>query len=333
MSGIAAVVTGVGQRLQSTELAHDVKRMLECIDYRGPDGMSVWTCDAVGLGHASLVTTPEDRFGRQPLRSPLTGCVITADVRLDNRSELLAELEWPAGGNVCDAELVLRAYERWGLDVPRHLTGDFAFAVWDPRHARLVCARDVYGQRPLFYRTNRAGCWVASEIHQLLQDPSVPLAPNSNRILDDLVPANMLRNPADRADTYYTGINALTAGSMLVVTAESVRTERYWEFVPCAELRYRRPAEYVEHFRSLLTDAVRHRLRSDSAVGALLSGGLDSSSLVCLAQELYGAGEVPNRGFETFSAVYPGLECDEQGLIEDAQAKYGFNANFVTPEM
>lgn len=333
MSGIAGVVAGVGGRLQRTDLAHQVSRMLQCVDYRGPDGMQIWIRDGVGLGHASLVTTAEDRLGAQPLVSPLTGCVITADARLDNRSELLSQLGWPAGGNICDAELILRAYEHWGLDAPKRLTGDFAFAIWDPRRARLVCARDTYGQRPLHYRSNDGGgCSVASEIHQLLQDPSVPLAPDENRILDDLVPASMLRNQADRADTYYAGISALTAGSMLVATAETVRIQRYWEFVPGPELRYRRESDYVDHFRALLTDAVRNRLRSDSAVGALLSGGLDSSSLVCLAQELYRSGDVRDNGFATFSAVYPGLECDEQPLIEEVQRKYGFSAHLVTPD-
>ena len=202
MSAVAAIVARNARSGRRVELAQLLGRMLECVDYRGPDDAQAWIGAGVALGHASLMTTPEDHFGAQPLVSPRTGCVISADVRLDNRRALLDLLEWPRGGNISDAELVLRAYEKWGLDAPARLAGDFAFAIWDPRHARLVCARDVYGQRPLYYRTDATGCAVASEIHQLLQDPSVPLAANESRILDDLVPASMVRNAMDRAETY-----------------------------------------------------------------------------------------------------------------------------------
>ena len=111
-----------------------------------------------------------------------------------------------------------------------------------------------------------------------------------------------------------------------------MQTRRYWEFTPGPELRYCDLSDYADHFRELLTDAVRTRLRSDATVGALLSGGLDSSSIVCLAQELYRSGDVAGTGFTTFSSVYPGLDCDERPLIEEVEAKYGFPAHYLAPE-
>src|SRR5207249_1849001 len=107
---------------------------------------------------------------------------------------------------------------------------------------------------------------------------------------------------------------------------------RYWELEPPAELRYRTDDEYAEHFLALFSEVVGARLRSSRPLGAMLSGGLDSSSVVCMAQELYRAGRADARGFTSFSLVFDGLECDERHLIGDIQAKYGFQARFVPPD-
>src|SRR5262245_44101789 len=116
--------------------------MLDAIPYRGLDGARVRRFGPAVLGHARLIATPSDRFAVEPLRSPRTGCAIVADARLDNRAELLAGLGDVPTPDVSDAELILGAYERWELDAPRMLLGDFAVVIWDPRRQRLVCARD-----------------------------------------------------------------------------------------------------------------------------------------------------------------------------------------------
>src|SRR5207248_2685690 len=120
--------------------------------------------------------------------SPRTGCALIADARLDNRDVLLARLPDRPSPRASDAELILCAYEAWGLDAPARLLGDFAFVIWDPRRKRLLCARDSSGQRTLYYRIDRRTFAAASELHQLLQDPSVPVAPDEERIRDFLVP-------------------------------------------------------------------------------------------------------------------------------------------------
>src|SRR5581483_2774076 len=115
---------------------------------------------------------------------------IVADVRLDNRAELLSQLDGLRQPTLSDANLILQAYEAWGLAMPARLLGDFAFVIWDPRQQRLIAARDTSGQRTLFYHLNQHRFAAASEIHQLLQDPTVPIAPNHERIRDGLVPIN-----------------------------------------------------------------------------------------------------------------------------------------------
>ena len=308
-----------------------VDLMLDAAQYRGPDGVGRWVSGPVGLGHARMAVTPEDELERQPLVSPRTGCVLVSDARLDNRADLLARFPSVSPLGRSDAELMLLAYETWGVDAASHLLGDFAFVVWDPRERRLVCARDTSGQRSLFYRyrSDEHLFAAASEIQQLFQDPAVAVVPNEERIRDFLTPINMFRNEKDQTATFFEGIRSLAAGHVLVVDGSGVAVRRYWDFSPPAEIRYRTRNEYADHYRDLLFEVVRSRLRSSRPVGVLLSGGLDSSSVACTAQEIYRAGQAENRGFVAFSFAFDGLECDEQGYVEDIRAKYGFDLRLV----
>ena len=182
----------------------------------------------------------------------------------------------PPPATASDGALILRAYEAWGLDAPRRLIGDFAFLIWDPRHRRLVRARDNSGQRTLFYRVDGRSFAAASEIHPLLQDPAVPLAPNEERIRDFLVPLNMMRNEKERPDTFYAGISSLMPGHFLVLDQAGLRLRRYWELGHVPEIRYKDDAEYAEHFLDVFRMVVGARLRTSRPLGAMLSGGLDS---------------------------------------------------------
>ncbi|HET8625934.1 MAG TPA: asparagine synthase-related protein [Thermomicrobiales bacterium] len=326
MSGLALVFHRDGR--PADEAA--VWAMLAAAPYRGPDGLAVRAWGAIALGHAKMAVTPEEEDERQPLVSPRTGCAVIADVRLDNREELLARLpDRPAPG-VSDAELLLRGYEAWSEELPARLLGDFAFALWDPRRRRLLCARDTGGQRTLFYRAGRHTFEAASEVHQLLQDPAVPLVANEERIRDSLLPWSIALNAKDHPHTFFAGIDAVPAGHALVVEPDNLRQWRYWELQPPAELRYRTDDEYAEHYLSVFSEVVRARLRSTRPLGALLSGGLDSSSIVCTAHELFRTGRATNPGFASYSLVFGGLDCDESDLIRDIQAKYGFPARYLT---
>jgi asparagine synthase (glutamine-hydrolysing) len=325
MSGLAVLFNRDGRRVDESA----IRGMLDAIPYRGPDGLSVRMWGPLAFGYAKLAVTPEEDQEHQPLVSSRTGCMLVADVRLDNRAELLARLPVSAPVSASDAVLVLLAYETWGTGVAVHLLGDFAFALWDPRCQRLFCARDTSGQRTVFYHVDERMFAAATEIHQLLQDPRTPVVANEDRIRDFLVPANVYRNPAEHPATFYTGISCLEAGHTLVVDRGRWQTRRYWQLETRPELRYRHKAQYAEHYLELLTTAVAARLRSSRPVGALLSGGLDSSSIVCVAKELAHADRLPSPGLVGISLVYDGLECDERDLIQDIQAKYGLDVSFL----
>ncbi|HEX7122007.1 MAG TPA: asparagine synthase-related protein, partial [Gemmatimonadaceae bacterium] len=324
MSGLVALLHRDGRPVEPGV----VWEMLRAIPYRGPDGMWLRVWDDVALGFAKLAITPEEIDEEQPLVSPRTGCAVTADVRLDNRPDLLAQLPDRLPPSTSDAELILRAYETWGTDLVDHLLGDFAVVIWDPRQRQLVLARDTSGQRTLFYRADAHTFAAASEIQQLLQDPAVPVRPNEQRIRAYLTPFWTYQNEKQGTATFYEGILALPPGHAMVVQGRAVRVWRYWE-LETREIRYRTADEYAEHYLALLSEVVRTRLRTSSPIGALLSGGLDSSSIVAVAHELFRSGSAHNGGFTTFTSAFDGLECDERPLIEDLRDKYGFRAEFV----
>ncbi|HEU5317228.1 MAG TPA: asparagine synthase-related protein [Chloroflexota bacterium] len=325
MSGLAAIFHRDGRPAgQET-----VWEMLAAAPHRGPDGMHLRLFGPAALGHAKFAVTPEESEEWQPVVSPRTGCAIVCDARLDNRPELLAALPDRIPHTASDAELLLRAYEAWGLGAFARLLGDFALVVWDPRRLWIVCARDTSGQRALFYRVDGSTFGAASEIQQLLQDPGVAVEPDDERVRDYLVPLNISRTEKDHAATFYRGVSSLPAGHFAVVTSDSIRVERYWDLQPPREIRYRSEAQYAEHYHALFSEVVRARLRTAHPVGILLSGGLDSSSVACVAQEAYRAGHAVDHGFVGVSAVFDGLECDERTLVEDIQRMYDFPTKFV----
>jgi asparagine synthase (glutamine-hydrolysing) len=328
MSGVAAVLTRTGRVASAIE----VQGMLAAVPYRAPDGARARRFGPVVLGHARLIATPSDRHGVEPLRSSRTGCAIVADARLDNRAELIARLGDVPTTEISDAELILRAYERWELDAPRMLLGDFALVIWDPRRQRLVCARDGGGQRTLHYRLDRESFAVASEIHQLLQRVDVPVEANDERIREALAPTNLMQNAKESAATYYQAISSVLPGELLCVTRERFERRRFWTLEPPASIRYRSSGAYVEHFAALFRESVAARLRTNGPIAAALSGGLDSTSIVAFAQDLYRSGSVPNTGFGSLSIVYDGLDCDERPLIQELQARFGFDAHYLRPD-
>jgi len=251
---------------------------------------------------------------RQPLVSASADLVLTADARLDNRDELCSLLPAPCG--FTDAELILAAYERWAERCPEHLLGDFAFAIWDARRQIVFCARDHFGVKPFYYHHRPGRLFaLASEIKGLLALPDVPRRLNETRVADYLVP--LLE---DKVITFYEDIVRLPPAHRMMVTREAVRIERYWALDPEREIHLKSDAEYAAAFREIFTEAVRCRLRSAFPVGSMLSGGLDSSSIVCVARKLLA--EEGRGPLHTFSAVFDEVpEADERPYINAVVAR------------
>ncbi|MEZ4731864.1 MAG: asparagine synthase (glutamine-hydrolyzing) [Caldilineaceae bacterium] len=186
-----------------------------------------------------------------------------------------------------DTEVILAAYAEWGADCLPHLNGMFAFALWDARRRRLFCARDRFGIKPFYYHWNGELFLFASELKSLLQHPLAPCTPDDNSLFDYL--ALGVSDHTER--TFFAEICALQPGHFLTleVGTQTLYTAAWWQVEINPSTATPTAAEQrrvYQDFAALLEDAVRIHLRSDVAVGTALSGGLDSSTIVLLANRL-----------------------------------------------
>lgn len=312
--------------------AESLGGMSERLAHRGPDGSGAWRHDwaSVGLGHRMFHTTPESRLETQPLVAREGELALVADARLDNREALIRGLDLrdrPAG-EVTDAELVLEAYGAWGSRCPERLLGAFAFAIWDGRRRELLCVRDHFGVKPLYYHHAPGRLFAfASEIKALLALEEVP------EEIDELEVARHLLVPVeeDPEATYYRRVRRVSPGHAIRVSAAGLEPRRYWALDPSRELRLSSDEEYAEAVRERFIEAVRCRLRATTPVGSMLSGGLDSSSVTCVAaRERNGA---PRARLHTFSAVYEEVpESDERDYIRAVVDRYDVAPHFFVAD-
>lgn len=313
MSAIAGIYHSDGRTVHRSQM----ENMLATLAHRGPDGNGMWRNGSVGLGHHMLHTTPESAREKLPVQK--NGLVITADARIDNREELLARLG-PPERNCMDGELILSAYEKWGEACAEKLLGDFAFAIWDSKKRQLFCARDHFGVKPFYYHHDGRVFAFASEIKGILALQDIPRQLNEVRVADYL-----LKRFDDKEITFYRHIRRLQPGHCATVSRAGMHVQCFWSADASHELRLTSDADYAAAFREIFSDAVRCRLRTAFRVGCFLSGGLDSSSIACVAQRQNGHHKVP-----TFSATFDGVpQCDERTFIDKIVQQGGFEPHFV----
>lgn len=278
MSGIAGVVYFDGRSPAPGALA----AMTSAMARRGPDGGGHWSGREAALGQCMLRTTPESLEERQPLPNEDASVVLVMDGRVDNRDELRRALLGRGAllRDGSDAELALRAYEAWGEDCPARIIGEFVLFAWDARRSRLFGARDAAGCRHFYYHAGRDWFAFASEIKGLLAPGWIEPRLDESRLLDYAVVAF---DRDDEVGTFYQDINRLPAGHALSATERGVKTWRWWNPQNLPGLPLKSMGECAEGFRAHLREAVKCRLRGVGPLGAMLSGGLDSSAIVGLA--------------------------------------------------
>jgi asparagine synthase (glutamine-hydrolysing) len=259
----------------------------------------------VFLGCRAQWITPESVGERNPLHDPERGLTVVADAILDNREELCDALGIEAARrkNATDPELLLLAYDAWGTEMAERLVGDFAFAIWDDRRRRLYAARDFSGARTLYFARDPAvgTVWLCTIMKPLLSLPHLSGSLNRQWIAEFLALPYSL-DSVDGQHTVYEGIWQIPPAHYLVADAEGrLETRAYCRIEePREKLRLKSDAEYEEALRDVLGKAVKARLRTHRAVGAHLSGGLDSGTVATFA-----ARELRSRGksLHTFSYV------------------------------
>jgi len=279
LSAIHGVLRFGGQEVSSSELERQSRALL----HRGPNRRNQWRADGVGVGHLLLPVTYEDAYDAQPVRSRDGSRTLVADLRLDNREDLAAELGLGAIERMADSDLLLKAYERWGADCVEHLIGDYAFAVWDASANELILARDPMGQRHLHYYHGPDLFAFASEMKGLWALPDVP----QQLDMTLLARIRLMDRLHSKGKTVYAGIDGLQGGTLMRVRADGTAvTTSFWE--PRADPRHldRDEAYYVKAYREILGEAVACRVRRAVQPPALLfSGGFDSGAVASLAAE------------------------------------------------
>ncbi|HVC57499.1 MAG TPA: asparagine synthetase B [Stellaceae bacterium] len=279
MSAIAGIWDFRGGR----NAALDCARMLSAQAIYGRHGEKRWADGAVALGRRLTRLLPEDVYDTQPLEGRGSPFVLVADLRLDNREDLAAGLglQGEPAKTMCDAALLLAAFERWDDECCDHLVGDYAFAIWDGFGHRLVLARDMIGSRPLHYHRGERFFAFASMPKGLHALADIPRAPDEERAAEFLA---LL--PEHGSRSFFQGIERVEAGQIVTVTRAGLRARQHWRWQR-RRLSLRSPGDYVEGLRHHLDRAVRSQLRGvDGRVAAHLSAGLDSAAVATTAARL-----------------------------------------------
>ena len=304
-----------------------LQSMTDVLHHRGPDDAGYFESAEVSLGHRRLAII-DVAGGHQPMTNEDGHIQLVYNGEIYNYRELRAELVG-CGHHFTtesDSEVIVHAYEQWGDACFARFNGMWAVALADLNAGRVVLSRDHFGIKPLYYARSGARWLFASEIKALLQDPELRTAPDDQLIFEYL--AHGLHDHRD--ETFFQGIQRVPQASYAVIDQAGMRVQRYWE--PRLGTQ---GAATPEAFGALFRKAIARRLVSDVPVGACLSGGLDSSSIVSVLSDLLrdqsaDTGSLGGR-VQTFSAVFDGDAIDERAFIEEEVRASGATTDYVRP--
>ena len=312
---------------------HGLERAANALRQHGPDRAGIAIADGIGLVHVLMRMTPEDQFDRQPCQGA-SGALISADVRLDNRDEVIERIgvlpgearAWP------DSRVLLAGWEKLGDALWPMLRGPFAVAIWDSRRRALTLARDHLGLNVVMWHKSQRFFAFATMPNGLFALDDVPRALSEQKLADFLV-----LNHGDHATTIYRNVFRLPPAHVMRIEADgSSRQLRYWSPAEIAPIRLASDQDYADGLRDRLDVAVRRQMRSAHPIGCLLSGGLDTSSVSALAaralaeknERLAAFTGVPRRGFA--GAVPAGHYADETPYVDAiARALRNIDVSYV----
>ena len=302
--------------------------MSAALAHRGPDGDGSYAGDCVALGFRRLAIIDVSDAGKQPFASDDGSLQLLHNGESYNYRELRRELERRGHRfrSATDTEVILRAYEEWGDAAVERFNGMWAIVVWDARRRRLFCSRDRFGIKPFYYRLDGSRLVFASELKAFRADHETPLRANPHAVRDYVEQGYV----DHRDETFFAGIRRLPPAHSLEFADSRLRTWRYWSLEP----RDPPPGDPAEAVRELFLDSIRLHLRSDVPVGTCLSGGLDSSAIVCTVDHLLrteaGSAESVGERQKTFTAYFEAAGFDERPYAEAVVARTRTEAHWVS---
>jgi asparagine synthase (glutamine-hydrolysing) len=294
----------------------------------GPDSSESYNQGGIQILYRAFHTTKESHCETQPFITT-SGAVITWDGRLDNRTELIYKLRNCLTNESTDVAIVAAAYEKWGAKCFAKLIGDWALSIWNPTDRSLLLVKDPVGTRHLFYSTEKSEITWCS-----ILDPLVLFASKAFALNEEYIAGWFVGYPPAHL-TPYVGIHAVPPSSSVLLRPGKHTVMKYWDFDSTKNIRYRSDAQYEEHFRTVFANAVQRMLRSDRPVLAELSGGMDSSSIVCMADIVSARGQADCPRLDTlswFDNTYDHIEPDSNELhwiakVEEKRGRSGHHIN------
>ncbi|WP_282937471.1 lasso peptide isopeptide bond-forming cyclase [Paenibacillus sp. RC67] len=332
-----SAITGIYHFGQEPILAEHGHLLMSGLQHFPSDAIDTWRNEHVFLGCHAQYITPESLGEQLPYYDATRQLVITADAIIDNRESLfqLLQIEYSRRHALTDSELILLAYDKWGEDALRYLVGDFAFMIWDAKRHRLFGARDFSGSRTLYYYHDHQRFAFCTIIQPLLSLPYTKTLLNEQWLAEFLAIVGMI-DVVDASTTVYKDIAQVPPSHSISIEGNKVTLKRYCTLTGGERLKLKSNDEYVEAFQEVYQKAVTARLRTNRQVGAQLSGGLDSGSIVSFAvkalsesgKPVHSFSYVPPSDFEDFTPPY--ILTDERPFIQSiVQHVGGIKDNYV----
>ena len=283
-----------------------LKNMCDRIKHRGPDAQGYYVKGDVALGQRRL-SIIDIEGGKQPMFSKDEKLVVVFNGEIYNYKELKSELsDYPFQTN-SDTEVLLYGYKEWGSELPKHLRGMFAFALYDIENKTLFCARDPFGIKPFYYYQNNGDFMFASEIKAFLDHPKFKKEFN-----ESILAPYLSFSFTPTTETFFKGVKRLDAGYSLTYKEGEMKLNRYFDLN--FDIQKEDYDKTVDNISKVMTDSVNHHMISDVEVGSFLSSGIDSSYLVSLAK--------PDK---TYTVGYDIPRYDETNYAKDLTEKLGIS--------
>jgi len=310
MCGIAGIIDS---RFSPEENLLVLSRMLQIQHHRGPDHTGIWQDGPAHLGHNRLSIIDLSDAAHQPMH--YRNLVLIFNGEIYNYLELKKELEAKDHRFTThsDSEVLLHAYAEWGSDCVSRFVGMWAFVIWDSDKKELFASRDRFGIKPFYYINRGGSFYFASEMKTLKATPVFRNDINVNQVARGLQMGWL----GYHDETYFTEIKALPAAHNLTFSEKGLSAQGYWDISAGSKIS----SSFVDKcdaFREAFSQSINLHLRSDVPVASCLSGGLDSSAIVSMVQQLY-----PALKYKSFSIYYEGKgDVDERPFIDEVIRKY-----------
>jgi len=299
MSAIAGIINFNKEQINS-----DFSRnMMKSLEKFPANDIRVFQKDNVFLGCHAQWITPESIGEPLPFYDSVRQCVITADAIIDNREEIFEKLniDKDKRKTMPDSQLILLTYYKWREECPKHLVGDFAFMIWDEREQKLFGARDFSGTRTLYYYQDFLQFTFCTVIQPFLSLPYFKKELNEQWLAEFLAISGVV-DVVDTTITPYKGINQLPPSHSITIKDGRKTLTRYCQLHSNNQLQLKSSQEYIEAFQEVFKEAIKSRVRTHRGVGAHLSGGLDSGTVVSFAAKVL---QEEKKQLHTYSYIPP----------------------------